>query len=96
MTDFKILSPYIEQTFNIAIEHGNTLKEVSYNWSKAKQVLNMNKPLSNEVRETIINNVKMLEYWKESGTPHNAPEEGFFCNEFQVGLSFPLPPLRKL
>ncbi len=83
------ICPEINLAINLALSDGNEIKERSEGWSKAKQVIMMKGKLTAEMRDSIKKSVPKLEYWVESGSPQNDPEEGFFCNECSVGLSFP-------
>lgn len=49
----------------------------------------MEKPLMQALKDKILAEIPAIEYWKEAGSPHNDPGEGFFCNKYMVGISFP-------
>lgn len=85
------ICPEINIAIKLALDSGNGIKEKSEGWSKAKQVFFMEKKLTQELKDKIQNTVPKLEYWKDSGSPHNEPDEGFFCNECTVGISFSVP-----
>lgn len=84
-----IMSPHIDRAVQIAIEAGNSVKEISEGWSKVRQVVHMASRLTAAVRDDIQRQAPSLRYWSAERTPHNLAEEGFVCDAFQVGLSFP-------
>ena len=84
-----ILSPIIEQSAQIAIAHGNSIEEISEGWTKVRQVVHMEKPITSDTK-SLISNDKRLRYWASPGTPHNRAEEGFTCDEDNVSISFPM------
>ncbi|MBB5407661.1 hypothetical protein HDG34_001593 [Paraburkholderia sp. HC6.4b] len=85
----KILSPHIDHAVQIAVAAGNSVKEVSEGWSKVRQVVHMTSRMSEAVRNDIQSQIPSLRYWSSDRTPHNPAEDGFICEEYQVGLSFP-------
>ena len=84
-----IKSPHIEHAVQIAIGAGNSIKEVSEGWSRVQQVVHMSSKLTISLRDEIQLQEPSLQYWSVERTPHNPAEEGFICDECQVGLSFP-------
>ena len=82
-------SPNIDHAVQIAIRDGNSIKEVSDGWTKVKQVVHMSGRLSPLVRNKIKLQLPSLRYWVAAGTPHNAAEEGYICDDYLVGLTFP-------
>ena len=79
----------IDRAVQIAIEAGNSIKEISEGWSDVQQVVCMENGLTAAVRNDIRRHVPTLQYWSTDRTPHNPAEEGFICNAYKVGLSFP-------
>ena len=86
----KSICPEIDTAIKLALDDGNKIKESSEGWSKAKQVFFMEKKLTQELKNKIKTEIPKLEYWNDAGSPHNEPDEGFFCNECTVGISFPV------
>jgi len=84
-----IKSPHIDRAVQIAIGAGNPVKEISEGWSKVQQVVHMTNRLTLAVRDEIQRQEPSLRYWSANRTPHNPAEEGFICDTYQVGLSFP-------
>ena len=84
-----IKSPHIERAVQIATNAANSIKEISEGWSKVQQVVHMTGKLTLAVRNEIQQQVPSLRYWSANRTPHNPAEEGFICDTYQVGLSFP-------
>jgi len=90
-----IISPYIEYAVAIALSTGYSVENVSTGWSKMNQVIEMSGRLSSELRQSIEDKVPSLRYWSTEGTPHNAPQEGFTCDEYQVSIFFYKTPVSK-
>lgn len=88
MTEIK--SPDIDRAVQIAIEAGSSIKEITEGWSNVQQVVYMANGLTGAVRDDIQRHVPTLYYWSTKRTPHNPAEEGFVCNTYKVGLSFPM------
>jgi len=84
-----IKSAGIDRAVQITIGAGNSIKEISDGWSNFQQVVYMANGLTAAVRNEIRRQVPLLQYWSVDRTPHNPAEEGFICNTYKVGLSFP-------
>lgn len=84
-----IQSAFIDNAVRIAIEEGNSVKEISEGWTKVNQVVHMAKKLSPKVRQRIEREVPALRYWSSTATPQNPATEGFMSDQDKVGLSFP-------
>jgi hypothetical protein len=82
-------SPNIDRAMQIAIASGNAVKEISEGWSKVQQVVHMSERMPASVRDEIQRQVPTLRYWSSERTPHNPAEEGFVCDAYHVGISFP-------
>lgn len=82
-------SEAIEKAVLMAEAEGNRIEGVSTGWSKVSEVIYFEFPMTDKVREKIAG-IPDLTYWKEDGTPHNRPEEGFVDEEDKVGITFPL------
>jgi len=80
---------HIDRAVQVAVNAGNSIQEISTGWSKVKQVVHMSRPLTADVLRDIQSEVPSLRYWSSARTPHNPAEEGFTCDEDEVGLSFP-------
>lgn len=85
----KIHCVHIEAVVNIASGEGNGIREISEGWTKVKQVVHMQKPLSTSVKGEVGRQQPSLRYWTSEKTPHNAAEDGFTCDVCKVGISFP-------
>jgi hypothetical protein len=88
MSTTTIKSKSIEAAAQVAATHGNGIVEVSEGWSKVKQVVHMQTPLTDEVR-TAISAIATLRHWLVEQTPHNAGEEGFTDDQEKVAIAFP-------
>lgn len=78
----------IEAAARVATSYGNCIVEVSEGWSKVKQVVHMQAPLTEEVRAA-ISSIAVLRHWSLEPTPHNAGEEGFTDDQEKVAITFP-------
>jgi len=67
---------------------GNEIESTSHGWEYAVEVAHMSCPMSSEIR-TKFSSEPNLSYWREDGTPHNAPEEGFYDEFTKEGIVFP-------
>lgn len=85
----EIKSLGIDRAVQIAIGAGNSIKEISEGLSDVQQVVCMENGLTAAVRNDIQRHVPTLQCWSTDRTPHNPAEEGFICNTYKVGLSFP-------
>ena len=82
-------SPNIDQAVQIAVAAGNAVKEISEGWSKVQQVVHMAERMPASVRDEIQRQIPTLRYWSSERTPHNPAEDGFICDAYHVGISFP-------
>lgn len=80
----------IDLAIKLSIKGENSIKNISEGWSNAKKVFHMNTALTHELKKQIETEVPQLEYWKDEGSPHFPPDEGFFCNECKEAISFPI------
>jgi hypothetical protein len=58
-------------------------------WSKVV-VVHMASPLSSESRAALKVKFAHVRYFQTVGTPHNAPDEGFFNDDAAAAVSFPM------
>lgn len=82
-------SQCIDHAIALAIDSGNSVKDIVEGWSKIDQVIYMSGPLTNDVRLHIESAEPSLRYWSSEKTPHNKAEEGFICDEYKVAITFP-------
>ena len=68
-----------------AIREGNRVVSLA-EWTKAL-VAHMEQGLAPELKAEIRTKFSALEYYEDTGSPHNAPDEGFIEDGFAV--SFP-------
>lgn len=83
-----IKSKSIEAAAAVAASHGNSIVEVSEGWSKVKQVVHMQEPLTEEARAAVLA-IATLRHWLVEPTPQNAGEEGFTDDQEKVAITFP-------
>lgn len=88
-SDMNIASPFIAKAVELALEDGNSVETVSDGWTRVKQVVHLKGMLSPQLRSMIAEQVPSLRYWSAERTPQNPASEGFICEHFGVGLSFP-------
>ncbi len=79
----------IDAAISLAIDKDNSVKELSFGWSKVQQVVHMTSELTANLRGIIQNQLPSLRYWSSEATPHNPVDEGFMCDETSVAISFP-------
>ncbi|MBK5142923.1 hypothetical protein I2494_04190 [Budviciaceae bacterium BWR-B9] len=84
-----ISSPSISHALVIAISAGIRVKEVYESVSKVEMVIYMSSVLTLDVRRVIEREEPSLRYWSTEETPDNPASEGFICDEYHVGISFP-------
>lgn len=85
----KVNSVHINNVVQIVNKSNNQVLEISEGWSRMKQVVHMAKKLSASEREEIAKKEPSLRHWVTTGSPHNAPEEGYTCDESMVSIAFP-------
>lgn len=83
-----IKSPYIKHAVVLALAAGYKVDNISAGWSKMNQVVEISGKLTPELRQSIESQIPSLRYWFTKGTPHNAPQEGYTCDEYQVAMFF--------
>ncbi|RAP57497.1 hypothetical protein [Oleiagrimonas sp. MCCC 1A03011] len=84
-----IASPFVEKAVQLALDDGNAVEKISEGWTQAKQVVHMKDALNPRLRSMIAEQAPSLRYWSVDRTPQNPASEGFMCDKFNVGLSFP-------
>lgn len=84
------ICPEINIAIKLAVEFGNSVKESTEGWSKAKQVIYMQKKLDPILKNKIEKEINKLRFRSYKGSPHNEPDEGFICDECKVVISFPV------
>ena len=86
----EINCPEIDLALKLVEAVGNKIAEVSTGWSNVKKDIRMAEPLTFKLKEKIKSEANSLQYWKYKGSQHNAPDEGFCCEEHSVSFSFPI------
>ena len=84
-----ITCPEMDLAVKLSEDSGNKVSEISFGWTKIDKIIFMASLLTTELKEQIESEITSLEYWSYEGDPHNAPDEGFMCNEHRVCISFP-------
>ncbi|MCD1127582.1 hypothetical protein LPW36_16550 [Jinshanibacter sp. LJY008] len=84
-----ISSPSLSHALTIAISAGIRVKEVYESLSKVEMMIYMSGALTPDVRRMIEREEPTLRYWSSEETQDNPASEGFICDEYHVGISFP-------
>jgi hypothetical protein len=86
----EIASRSISRAVEIACLDGNSMAGIVDRFSRARQVVFMEGPLSADVKSVIATKLPNLRYYRSEGTPHNPADEGFADDAQSVVISFPL------
>lgn len=78
----------INELIDSALKKGNSVLEMSDSWSKMDLVIYMSKPISLDFKEK-YRSFEHLEYYETKGSPHDKPDEGFYCQRSKISVSFP-------
>jgi hypothetical protein len=81
-------SKAINDAVEVAITNGNSVRETSTGWEKMKEVVHMNKPQSQSLRDALSADSR-LRAWRTNATPHNLAEDGYTDDETRIAISFP-------
>ena len=81
-------STAIDSVVKKAIADGNRVLEISTGWTKVREVVRMESPISDETRIFFDKNNR-LRAWSTEQTPHNRAEEGYTDDVDKVAISFP-------
>ncbi len=87
-------SPAIDHAISLAKMEGNTVVEISTGWTKVREVVYMQEPLSDALRAALLA-IPELRAWVVQPTPHNRAETGFTDDHEKVSISFPVGGARK-
>ncbi|HEU4956333.1 MAG TPA: hypothetical protein VFT40_01760 [Sphingomicrobium sp.] len=85
-----IISPAIRRAVEIAVLEGNSVASTSEGFSKRRQVVFMQQPLSIGAHSAIGRELPQLRPYRSEQTPHNPADEGFVDDEADVAVSFPM------
>jgi hypothetical protein len=80
-------SPAIDAAISLSEAEGNTVREISKGWTKIREVVYMNEPMTDSLRSRLAEDLR-LRYWVTESTPHNKKEEGFTDDTEKVSISF--------
>jgi hypothetical protein len=78
----------IDDVIEAAAAEGNKVAEISTGWTKVRQVVYMQKPLSSSLRE-LFKDDSRLRAFSTDPTPHDKADEGFVDDNEKVAISFP-------
>lgn len=81
-------SESIDKAVQEAVADGNAVADVSTGWTKVREVIMMEKPLSNRLRLLLDKNNR-LRFWSTEATPHNRAEDGYTDDIDKVAIAFP-------
>ena len=82
---------HLERLLALALAEGCSIGGVSEGWSEARRVLELVPRMPKSLKAAADSVEAPVEYYAYEGSPHNPPDEGFFCSSCKVGISFPLP-----
>lgn len=81
---------HLERLLALALAEGCSISGVSEGWSEARRVLDLVPCMPKSLKEAAGSVEAPVVYYAYEGSPHNQPDEGFFCRNCKVGISFPL------
>lgn len=81
-------SPAINMAIEKVLQHGNTVVEIERGWAKMKEVVYMEKPLDDVLRQS-IREINSLYYSVYEGSPHDPPSERLIDKSLKVAILFP-------
>jgi hypothetical protein len=82
------LSRAIDEAVSLAEADGNKVKEVSTGWTKVREVVHMEHPMSAQLMAR-LSSMAQLRGWAVEPTPQNKAEQGFTDDAEKVSISFP-------
>lgn len=85
---------HLEPLINLALSDGCAVVGVSEGWSIARRVVELGPRFPDKLKSVSSAVQSPLRYYRDAGSPHNAPDQGFFCDTCKVGLSFPSKRVR--
>lgn len=81
---------HIDKAIELALTCGNSVYCVTEKSIKnEKKIVDMNYPLSPELKKMIELSLPTLSFWHFKGGSHNPSEEGFTCDACKAVLIFP-------
>ncbi len=80
---------HIEPIYGQARSLGCSVKEISRGWSEARLVVHFSQHMPPNLRPASGSIAAPVRYYSSPRTPHNPADEGFYCTDCKVGLSFP-------
>ncbi len=80
---------HIEPLYSQAKLLGCSVTQVSRGWSEARMVVHFAQRMPPAFRPRAGIVAAPVRYYSSPRTPHNAADEGFYCTDCKVGLSFP-------
>lgn len=80
---------HIEPLYSQARSLGCSVKEISSGWSEARLVVHILQPLPTDLRSASGGVAAPVRYYSSPRTPYNPADEGFYCTDCKVDLSFP-------
>lgn len=82
------ISPAIDDAIAFARVEGIGVRQVSSGWSKAREVVHMTAPLTDDLRARLGADAR-LRGWTVEATPDDAAEDGFTDDDRQAAICFP-------
>lgn len=83
------LCEHLKLIFDYEIQRGNEVKEISEGWSKAKLVVDLEKPMDISYGLNHIEKDSCVRYW-ENNDLHYLRQKGFYCDKCNHSLAGPV------
>ncbi|CAA9312187.1 MAG: hypothetical protein AVDCRST_MAG68-1428 [uncultured Gemmatimonadetes bacterium] len=80
---------HLEPLLNRALANGCSIVDVSEGWSVACRVVELGPAFPEALRSAAQDIQSPVRYYTAVGSPHNEPDQGFFCDNCKVGIAFP-------
>ena len=80
---------HLEPVLTLALAEGCSIVAVEEGWSEAKRVVSLVPKMPEGVKTLPVE--EPVKYYSFSGSPHDPPDEGYFCHSCKIGISFALP-----
>lgn len=82
-------SESINNAIRLSLQHNNSIKNISYSWSKIDVVVFFTGGLTQELKDEISKTEPSLRFYSTTRNPHYDADEGFISDIDSVAISFP-------
>ena len=80
---------HLKEFYVIATSTGLVVREISQGWSEAKFVFHFNGRLPPRLVNAAQGMSAPISFYSACKAPHTPAEDGLYCSECKIGLSFP-------